>query len=116
MSHLFARVQSDCVITVSELPDIRPVEPKVVATVGSPAMLECQYEEMLSQEMQWTKDGYPIMKSNRVHVDDNTLSFSAVASTDSGLYQCWADNEVGSSYAILRLTVKQAGKLSERAR
>jgi Immunoglobulin I-set domain len=95
--------------TVSELPDIRTSTPSVVATVGSSAELNCQFEEMLSNEVQWTKDGHPLNKSNRVRVDEATLSFSPVVVSDSGMYQCWADNDAGSSYAIIRLTVKQAG-------
>ena len=78
----------------------------VVASQGSNVHIGCEFYSVPSHEFYWTKDGDLLESSNRLHLDDGDLVISGAVKTDSGLYQCWATNEAGTEYGVVRVLVR----------
>ncbi|KAM4587784.1 contactin-4 isoform 1-T1 [Odontesthes bonariensis] len=53
----------------------------------------------------WLKNGQPLTATGRVHVEAGRLTISKITLSDSGMYQCVAENEFGSVYASAELKV-----------
>lgn len=58
----------------------------------------------------WLKNGETIISSNYFQVSDGgrRLNILGLVPRDQGMYQCTAENEVGSIQASARLTIRQA--------
>uniref|UniRef100_A0A3P9LQE2 Contactin 4 n=1 Tax=Oryzias latipes TaxID=8090 RepID=A0A3P9LQE2_ORYLA len=53
----------------------------------------------------WLKNGQPLTTHGRIHAEANTLTISKIALSDSGMYQCIAQNAFGSIHASAELKV-----------
>ncbi|CAG5984343.1 unnamed protein product [Menidia menidia] len=53
----------------------------------------------------WLKNGQPVTETRRVRVEAGRLTISKISLSDSGMYQCVAENEFGSVYASAELKV-----------
>uniref|UniRef100_A0A3B3V998 Contactin-4-like n=1 Tax=Poecilia latipinna TaxID=48699 RepID=A0A3B3V998_9TELE len=67
---------------------------------------ECKAIGKPKPKYRWLKNGQPNTEKNeRVHVEAGRLTISTIRLSDSGMYQCVAENEYGSLYASAELKV-----------
>ncbi|KAM3620814.1 uncharacterized protein V6R79_002436 [Siganus canaliculatus] len=66
---------------------------------------ECKAIGMPRPTYRWLKNGEQLTAEGRIHVDAGRLTISRISLTDSGMYQCVADNEHGAVYASAELKV-----------
>ncbi|XP_056157520.1 contactin-4 [Lampris incognitus] len=66
---------------------------------------ECRASGKPKPTYRWLKNGQPLALKGRVHVDGGRLAISRISLTDSGMYQCLAENEHGAIYASAELKV-----------
>lgn len=84
--------------------------------------MTCYFDGVPTPNITWMKNGTVIKSNGRIKVkaDDpdtllisqgvaSTLLISQGAASDSGLYQCWAQNAAGREGMIIRLHVKPSG-------
>lgn len=67
--------------------------------VGEEAVLECLSNGSPKPKIKWTKDGIPLIKSNRhfFTTDDQLLVIMETKIDDSGTYQCEIANSLGKN-------------------
>ncbi|CAI2332434.1 unnamed protein product [Caenorhabditis sp. 36 PRJEB53466] len=88
-----------------------------------PTESEVSFECLLSNadsysSVEWFKDAKPIVplllppeKRKRLKIDHNVLHLKLAEESDSGVYQCVASNEVGSSSSSALLTIKDSAPI-----
>uniref|UniRef100_A0A8C4Z5H5 Contactin-4-like n=1 Tax=Gadus morhua TaxID=8049 RepID=A0A8C4Z5H5_GADMO len=66
---------------------------------------ECKASGKPTPTYRWLKNGQPMAPGERIHIEDGRLGIASVSLTDSGMYQCLAENEHGAIYASAELKV-----------
>ncbi|XP_043978218.1 contactin-4 [Gambusia affinis] len=66
---------------------------------------ECKAIGKPKPKYRWLKNGQPLTTKERVHIEAGRLTISTIRLSDSGMYQCVAENEYGSLYASAELKV-----------
>nr|XP_020448607.1 contactin-4-like [Monopterus albus]XP_020448608.1 contactin-4-like [Monopterus albus] len=66
---------------------------------------ECKAVSKPRPTYRWLKNGQPLTAEGRIHVEAGRLTISRISLSDSGMYQCVADNEHGAVYASAELKV-----------
>lgn len=73
---------------------------ETVAIQGNPLSLDCQVTGQPSPTVIWFRGSAQVLNDTRLRVDAaGRLVFSAVFSTDAGVYRCTATNEIGLAAA-----------------
>uniref|UniRef100_A0A674IMN9 Hemicentin-1 n=1 Tax=Terrapene triunguis TaxID=2587831 RepID=A0A674IMN9_9SAUR len=99
-------LQSPPVITVE------PVE--MVVDAGITAILNCQANGEPTPTIEWSRQGHPILSSDRVTVLSNgSLRIVAAQKEDTSEYECVARNLMGSILVRVPFTVQVHGGFSE---
>uniref|UniRef100_A0A3Q1I4C9 Brother of CDO n=1 Tax=Anabas testudineus TaxID=64144 RepID=A0A3Q1I4C9_ANATE len=78
---------------------------------GETVRFICQVRGKPTPSVMWFHNARPLAPSNRHRVSSRVLRVSNVGPQDEGLYQCMAENGVGSSQASARLITVSTGKL-----
>jgi hypothetical protein len=74
------------------------------------AELECDVAGSPKPIVTWFKNGDMVINSDYFQIiEGRNLRILGVVSTDAGMYQCFAENIVGSVQASARLIVTQPG-------
>ena len=70
----------------------------VMKTEGENVTLSCNATGNPAPTVSWTKDGSPISNNSRISLsgDNKQLTIRYVSRTDSGEYECVADNSLGN--------------------
>ena len=71
--------------------------------------LSCNVSGRPTPSMSWTKNGEEVVSSSRVIVHGNELVIAQAAVSDSGIYQCWAENAAGRTTLTARVLVRLTG-------
>jgi len=71
--------------------------------------LSCNVTGRPTPTVSWTKNGEDLVPSSRVNVRGHELVIAQAAMSDSGIYQCWADNVAGYVTLTARVLVQVAG-------
>uniref|UniRef100_A0A6J0TGL1 Contactin-6 isoform X1 n=1 Tax=Pogona vitticeps TaxID=103695 RepID=A0A6J0TGL1_9SAUR len=66
---------------------------------------ECKATGKPKPSYSWFKNGQPLTPEERIHIENGTLTIAMLNISDSGLYQCVAENEYGSVYSNAELRV-----------
>uniref|UniRef100_A0A665VUT5 Contactin 4 n=1 Tax=Echeneis naucrates TaxID=173247 RepID=A0A665VUT5_ECHNA len=66
---------------------------------------ECKAVGKPRPAYRWLKNGQPLTTEARIHVEAGRLTISRISLSDSGMYQCVAENEYGAVYASAELKV-----------
>lgn len=94
--------------------DINLMPSKVNAMVDHNLSIPCSVEAVPKAIIRWTKDGYGIEDKLRVKSSfDGTLNFNPVRISDSGVYECQAENQFGVSSLKTLLSVNPLPLLYE---
>uniref|UniRef100_A0A8C6M8L9 Contactin 4 n=1 Tax=Nothobranchius furzeri TaxID=105023 RepID=A0A8C6M8L9_NOTFU len=73
--------------------------------IGANLQWECKAAGKPRPTYRWLKNSQPLTAMGRVHVEAGRLTISKITLSDSGMYQCVAENEYGSVYASAELKV-----------
>ncbi|XP_074702115.1 hemicentin-2-like [Strix aluco] len=74
---------------------------------GGNALLDCDARGHPVPLVRWSKDGVPVAASGRLHqLQNGSLAIHAVGSTDTGLYQCVAENDAGTAAKVVTLALQ----------
>uniref|UniRef100_A0A8C0VHZ9 Contactin 6 n=1 Tax=Cyanistes caeruleus TaxID=156563 RepID=A0A8C0VHZ9_CYACU len=66
---------------------------------------ECKARGTPSPSYSWLKNGQPLMSEERIQIENGTLLIPMLNLSDSGLYQCVAENKYDTIYANAELRV-----------
>ncbi|XP_032927583.1 contactin-6-like isoform X2 [Catharus ustulatus] len=66
---------------------------------------ECKARGKPSPSYSWLKNGQPLMSEERIQIENGTLLIPMLNLSDSGLYQCVAENKYDTIYANAELRV-----------
>ncbi|KAK5617550.1 hypothetical protein CRENBAI_004157, partial [Crenichthys baileyi] len=66
---------------------------------------ECKANGKPKPSYSWLKNGEQMMAEGRVQIENGALSIAALNLSDSGMYQCVAENKHGSVYSSAQLMV-----------
>ncbi|NXY14470.1 CNTN6 protein, partial [Atrichornis clamosus] len=66
---------------------------------------ECKAKGKPSPSYSWLKNGQPLVSEERIQIENGTLIIATLNTSDSGLYQCVAENKHGTIYANAELRV-----------
>ncbi|KFQ18935.1 Contactin-6, partial [Merops nubicus] len=69
---------------------------------------ECKAKGKPSPSYRWLKNGQPLTPEGRIQIENGTLIIPALNMSDSGLYQCVAENKYEAIYANAELRVLAA--------
>uniref|UniRef100_A0AAY4AU35 Brother of CDO n=1 Tax=Denticeps clupeoides TaxID=299321 RepID=A0AAY4AU35_9TELE len=105
-----AMVQYD--VQVFEPPQVRLEMQQQEVVWGDTVRFTCQVRGKPTPSLMWYHNAQPLRGSPRHRLQGRTLRVSNVGPQDNGMYQCMAENGVGSSQASARLlTIPTAAKL-----
>ncbi|XP_045537794.1 papilin isoform X3 [Papilio machaon] len=76
-----------------------------VAT-GAQLTLPCEVDGYPEPEVRWTKDGVPLLPSDRIDITESRLTITSTNINDSGLYGCHARNAFSSHSSTVQITVE----------
>uniref|UniRef100_A0AAX7UBG4 Brother of CDO n=1 Tax=Astatotilapia calliptera TaxID=8154 RepID=A0AAX7UBG4_ASTCA len=79
---------------------------------GDTVRFICQARGKPAPSVMWLHNAQPLAQSSRHRLTSRGLRISKVGPRDDGLYQCMAENGVGSSQASARLITVSTGTLS----
>ncbi|KAG8434688.1 hypothetical protein GDO86_012880 [Hymenochirus boettgeri] len=98
--------QVNYTVIVLEPPLIfRKIEDQSLLT-GNSVRFICETGGNPTPNISWVHNAVLIHPSTRYQTSGNKLRISSISMEDSGIYQCLANNEVGSAQTSTRLTVK----------
>ena len=75
-------------------------------------VIPCKVSGQPQPKIYWYKNGQPISTGDYMElVDGENLWILGLIVSDSGFYQCFAENSVGTIQATMQLKVLQQGEL-----
>uniref|UniRef100_A0A3Q2QUS1 Contactin 3b n=1 Tax=Fundulus heteroclitus TaxID=8078 RepID=A0A3Q2QUS1_FUNHE len=75
------------------------------ASIEENLFWECKANGKPKPSYSWLKNGEQMMAEGRVQIENGALSITALNLSDSGMYQCVAENKHGSVYSSAQLMV-----------
>lgn len=81
-----------------------------IITWGQSAKFTCRVRGNPQPSVVWLRNAVPLFSTHRMQLSRKALHLSSVGPEDEGIYQCMAENEVGSAQAMIQLRVFQPGK------
>ncbi|NWS11644.1 CNTN6 protein, partial [Pachyramphus minor] len=69
---------------------------------------ECKAKGKPSPSYSWLKNGQPLVSEERIQIENGTLIIPVLNMSDSGLYQCVAENKYDTIYSNAELRVMAA--------
>nr|KAI8752120.1 neogenin-like; partial [Biomphalaria glabrata] len=106
-------VDADASLTVSVPPRFKVTPKSMQGETQSDLTLQCEAEGMPQPVISWMKDGEPIKPQDYFLVlPGGSLKILGLLPTDKGMYQCFAENELGQAQVAAYLDViSKAGAL-----
>uniref|UniRef100_A0A7N8WPI0 Brother of CDO n=1 Tax=Mastacembelus armatus TaxID=205130 RepID=A0A7N8WPI0_9TELE len=98
-------------VQVFEPPQVMVELQQQEVVYGETVRFICQARGKPTPSVMWLHNAQPLVPSNRHRLTSRVLRVSNVGPQDDGLYQCMAENGVGSSQASARLIALSTGKL-----
>lgn len=88
---------------------------QLVIPWGQSAKLTCEVRGNPPPSVLWLRNAVPLTPSQRLRLSRRALRVVSVGPEDEGVYQCMAENEVGSAHAVVQLRTARPGECSTRA-
>ncbi|XP_039769526.1 brother of CDO isoform X3 [Ornithorhynchus anatinus] len=96
-------------VQVFEPPEVTVELSRQVVLWGQNARLACMVRGNPPPSLLWLHNAVPLAPSQRLSLAGGTLWLAGVGPLDDGLYQCMAENEVGSAQAMVQLRTARPG-------
>lgn len=77
---------------------------------GQSAKFTCKVRGNPQPSVMWLRNAVPLSGSPRLRLSRRALRLLSVGPEDEGIYQCMAENEVGSAQAMVQLRTARPGK------
>lgn len=77
---------------------------------GQSAKFTCEVRGNPQPSVMWLRNAVPLSASHRLRLSRRALRLISVGPEDEGIYQCMAENEVGSAQAMVQLKTARPGK------
>lgn len=77
---------------------------------GQSAKFTCRVRGNPQPSVMWLRNAVPLLGSHRLRLSRRVLRLLSVGPEDEGIYQCMAENEVGSAQAMVQLRTARPGK------
>ncbi|KAG8136766.1 putative Brother of CDO protein, partial [Naja naja] len=94
-------------VQVFEPPEVSMELAQEIITWGQSAKFTCRVRGNPQPSVMWLRNAVPLFSSHRMQLSRRALRLSSVGPEDEGIYQCMAENEVGSAQAMIQLRVSQ---------
>ncbi|KAB0395663.1 hypothetical protein E2I00_016213, partial [Balaenoptera physalus] len=82
---------------------------QLVIPWGQSAKLTCEVRGNPPPSVLWLRNAVPLTSSQRLRLSRRALRVVSVGPEDEGVYQCMAENEVGSAHAVVQLRTARPG-------
>ncbi|XP_008845215.1 brother of CDO isoform X3 [Nannospalax galili] len=90
-------------VQVFEPPEVTMGLSQLVIPWGQSAKLTCEVRGNPPPSVLWLRNAVPLTSSQRLRLSRRALRVVSVGPEDEGVYQCMAENEVGSAHAVVQL-------------
>lgn len=87
---------------------------QLVIPWGQSAKLTCEVRGNPPPSVLWLRNAVPLTSSQRLRLSHRALWVVSMGPEDEGVYQCMAENEVGSAHAVVQLKTARPGECSPR--
>ncbi|KAM5281608.1 brother of CDO isoform 2-T2 [Ctenodactylus gundi] len=96
-------------VQVFEPPEVTVELSHLVIPWGQSAKLTCEVRGNPTPSVLWLRNAVPLASSQRLRLSRRALRVFSVGPEDEGVYQCMAENEVGSAHAVVQLRTSRPG-------
>ncbi|XP_004835765.1 brother of CDO isoform X1 [Heterocephalus glaber] len=96
-------------VQVFEPPEVTVELPQLVIPWGQSAKLTCEVRGKPPPSVLWLRNAVPLTSTQRLRLSRRALRVVSVGPEDEGVYQCMAENEVGSAHAVVHLRTSRPG-------
>ncbi|KAF6384426.1 BOC cell adhesion associated, oncogene regulated [Rhinolophus ferrumequinum] len=96
-------------VQVFEPPEVTVELSQLVIPWGQSAKLTCDVRGNPPPSVLWLRNAVPLTSSQRLRLSRRALRVVSVGPEDEGVYQCMAENEVGSAHAVVQLRTARPG-------
>ncbi|XP_008265160.2 brother of CDO isoform X1 [Oryctolagus cuniculus] len=96
-------------VQVFEPPEVSVELSQLVIPWGQSAKLTCEVRGNPPPSVLWLRNAVPLAASQRLRLSRGALRVVSVGPEDEGVYQCMAENEVGSAHAVVQLRTARPG-------
>ncbi|KAM6223968.1 brother of CDO [Rhynchocyon petersi] len=96
-------------VQVFEPPEVTMELSQMVIPWGQSAKLTCEVRGNPPPSVLWLRNAVPLTSSQRLRVSRRALRVVSMGPEDEGVYQCMAENEVGSAHAVVQLRTARPG-------
>lgn len=96
-------------VQVFEPPEVTVELSQLVIPWGQSAKLTCEVRGNPPPSVLWLRNAVPLTPSQRLRLSQRALRVVSVGPEDEGVYQCMAENEVGSAHAVVQLRTARPG-------
>ncbi|KAM4046599.1 brother of CDO [Anomaloglossus baeobatrachus] len=102
-------------VQVFEPPEVDMESSQQIVTWGQSAKFTCNVRGNPQPSVVWLRNAMLLLPSSRHKISRRVLRVSSVGPEDDGIYQCVAENEVGSAQTLTFLMTSRAGALPNLA-
>lgn len=110
MPKLKILIQPSDFVSPAEPPQVTVELQQQEVVYGETVRITCQARGKPTPSVMWLHNARPLSPSPRHRMNSRMLRVFNVGPQDDGLYQCMAENGVGSSQASTRLITVSTGK------
>ncbi|XP_018104488.1 brother of CDO isoform X2 [Xenopus laevis] len=103
-------------VQVFEPPEVSMELSQQIVTWGQSAKFTCEVKGNPQPSVIWLRDTVPLISSTKHRMSRKLLRLINVGPEDGGVYQCMAENEVGSAQAMALLITTRSGSLLDLER
>ncbi|XP_012589360.1 PREDICTED: brother of CDO isoform X1 [Condylura cristata] len=96
-------------VQVFEPPEVTMELSQLVIPWGQSAKLTCEVRGNPPPSVLWLRNAVPLTSSRRLRLTRRALRVVSMGPEDEGVYQCMAENEVGSAHAVVQLRTTRPG-------
>lgn len=89
---------------------------QLVIPWGQSAKLTCEVRGNPPPSVLWLRNAVPLTSSQRLRLSRRALRVVSVGPEDEGVYQCMAENAVGSAHAVVQLRTARPGEYKKPRR
>ncbi|NXC16364.1 BOC protein, partial [Corythaeola cristata] len=96
-------------VQVFEPPEVTMELSQQIIPWGQSAKFTCEVRGNPQPTVMWLRNAVPLSASHRLRLSRRALRLVSVGPEDDGIYQCMAENEVGSAQAMVHLRTARPG-------
>ncbi|XP_074450874.1 brother of CDO isoform X5 [Larus michahellis] len=96
-------------VQVFEPPEVTMELSQQIIPWGQSAKFTCEVRGNPQPSVMWLRNAVPLSASHRLRLSRRALRLVSVGPEDDGIYQCMAENEVGSAQAMVQLRTARPG-------